>query len=395
MIFEALAAKYGDCLLLTIPAGDEWRRLLIDGGPAGVYRQSLKLRLDELREELELGDDPLPIEVVMVSHVDADHIAGILDIFGAMRDADERERPRPYDVRFLLHNSLDSLLGEGEGGAARALRKDTVLAGLGGEAKILSRNPKFSHTAMLVLQSYPQGSRLASIAAALSINRNPPDGRTIMYAGTKVRQLHLGDATLTVIGPREAEVDALREEWKKVKKGAKSDEDLAAYLDVSAPNLSSIVVLLECGGSKILLTGDARGDYILQGLKAAGMLKRRPFKVDLLKLPHHGSHHNVDLDFFESIHADHYVASGDGTYGNPDRATFELLAQARPDAKYTVHLTYSPTSCDATHKEYLKGYPKRPQYKASEHSLVGLFRSWKTNHPKIKVVHGAPISIEL
>ena len=41
--------------------------------------------------------------------------------------------------------------------------------------------------------------------------------------------------------------------------------------------------------------------------------------VDLLKVPHHGSANNLDDDFFERITADHYVFSGDGEHGNPER----------------------------------------------------------------------------
>ena len=93
----------------------------------------------------------------------------------------------------------------------------------------------------------------------------------------------VGDAVLKIIGPREDEVTELRKEWLAHKKGAKSDADLAAYLDDTAPNLSSIVVLLECRGKKVLLTGDARGDKILEGLDAAGMLGALPLRVDILR----------------------------------------------------------------------------------------------------------------
>ena len=100
---------------------------------------------------------------------------------------------------------------------------------------------------------------------------------------------------------------------------------LAAYVDKSVPNLSSIVVLAEAGGKRMLLTGDARGDKILEGLRArrpAGRPARTSkMHVDLLKVPHHGSANNLDDDFFERITADHYVFSGDGEHGNPERET--------------------------------------------------------------------------
>ena len=395
MIFEALPARYGDCLLLTLESDDGAVRLLVDGGPSTVFKNFLQPRLEKERVALSLDRaDPLLIEAVMVSHVDEDHILGILDLLGAMRQADDRSKPRPYDVKFLLHNSLDSLLDEGEGGGARALRRETILAGLGGEEALRQIRPNFNHTALLVLQSYPQGSRLATLAAALSVKRNPPDERTIMYK-QKPRVMHLGDAVLKIIGPREDEVTELRKEWLAHKKGAKSDADLAAYLDDTAPNLSSIVVLLECRGKKVLLTGDARGDKILEGLDAAGMLGALPLRVDILKLPHHGSINNVGQDFFQKIHADHYIASGDGTYGNPDKETLEMLAAARPNEKYSIHITYSAASCDDTHRDWRNARPKLKRYSPRQHSLVGMLKNWPTKFPKITVRQGDPIKIEL
>jgi hypothetical protein len=61
--------------------------------------------------------------------------------------------------------------------------------------------------------------------------------------------------------------------------------------------------------------------------------------VDLLKVPHHGSVHNVAPEFFKQIKADHYVVSADGLHDNPDMDTLEMLADSRPDDKFTLCLT--------------------------------------------------------
>ena len=123
--------------------------------------------------------------------------------------------------------------------------------------------------------------------------------------------------------------------------GLTAEAVLAAYADKSVPNLSSIVCLVEMEGKTILLTGDARGDYILDGLKKAKILKNETMKVDVLKVPHHGSERNLEQGFFETIIADTYVFSADGKYGNPDRESLDWLIQARgKDAKYDIILTY-------------------------------------------------------
>ncbi len=113
----------------------------------------------------------------------------------------------------------------------------------------------------------------------------------------------------------------------------------AEYADRSVFNLSSIVVLAEAGGKRMLLCGDARGDHVLEGLEAAEAMTDGVLALDVLKLPHHGSIRNVEADFFERLPARHYVISADGRDGNPETATLEAIAASRADDDFTIHLT--------------------------------------------------------
>ena len=130
--------------------------------------------------------------------------------------------------------------------------------------------------------------------------------------------------TFTVAGPMLPELEALRKkhlEWlKKLKaEGKNPSEALAAYVDTSVPNLSSLVLLAEVGGKQILLTGDARGDRILEGLALAELLDAEgKLEVDVLKVPHHGSSNNLENDFFERIIAKHYVFSATASTAIPN-----------------------------------------------------------------------------
>lgn len=148
----------------------------------------------------------------------------------------------------------------------------------------------------------------------------------------------------------------MQREWDEVLKerGLAEEERqarAAALLDRSVFNLSSLIVLAEADGKRMILTGDARGDHILRGLKEAGLLAPGPLHVDILKLPHHGSNRNVDVEFFRRVTADHYIASGDGRHHNPEVETFRMIAEARGDAAYTLHLTYP---VEAFHEDYPK-----------------------------------------
>ena len=110
----------------------------------------------------------------------------------------------------------------------------------------------------------------------------------------------------------------------------------------SVPNLSSIALHLRHGTRTALLTGDARGDHLVDGLEEAGLLAPREImRVDVFKLPHHGSENNAEPALFERIQADHYVICADGLkHPHPSRATLEWLVASRArDEAYTIHLS--------------------------------------------------------
>src|SRR4029453_2274998 len=106
----------------------------------------------------------------------------------------------------------------------------------------------------------------------------------------------------------------------------------------------------------------------------------------------HGSSNNLDLDFFERITADHYVFSGNGEHGNPERESLEMLLKARGDKEeYQIPLTYPINEIDVERKkdwekEQAKEKAKvakakaadkkskikpRPDWSAAKHSLAG------------------------
>ena len=136
-----------------------------------------------------------------------------------------------------------------------------------------------------------------------------------------------------------------------------------------------------------MLTGDARGDKILEGLELVGLLKKdgkSKIRVDILKCPHHGSNRNVEPIFFRRITADHYVFSGNGEHGNPERETLEMLLAERRNEKYTVHLTYPIDEIDVERKKEAKkkGKPWSPK----KQGLVAFFDANPNFAKKVKIV---------
>ena len=332
MIFtlEALPASQGDCLLLHYGPESSPLVAVVDGGPSGVFKRALRPRLDALRESRADGGT-LQLQLVAVSHIDDDHIHGVLDLVREVAREHEEGRDPSFEILALWHNSFEDVVG-GDGPAAIPTAVSTLAAKPRVAAAALSA------PARLVAASIAQGRSLRDAANALDLEVNRPfDGPV-----TSPETVDWGDGLeLVVVGPDRERLEDLHESWERDVAGRSAPEStVAAYLDRSVYNLSSIVFLARAKRKRMLLTGDARGDDILDGLRAAGLLRRPPLHVDVLKLPHHGSDRNVETDFFRKIVADHYVVSADGTDDNPEMATLQMISDSRDDDDFVVHLTY-------------------------------------------------------
>src|SRR5918994_726079 len=107
---EALQAKHGDSLILHYGKPKSPKLIVIDGGPAGVYKGSLRPRLTELKESRS-PDAPLSIRMLMVSHLDDDHINGVLAFLNDLVENQQDGVELPFDVVTLWHNSFDDIVG--------------------------------------------------------------------------------------------------------------------------------------------------------------------------------------------------------------------------------------------------------------------------------------------
>jgi hypothetical protein len=335
MIFslEALQARYGDSLILHWGSKKTPSFLLIDGGPKGVYKDALSKRLGQLQKKFAKDDGRLDLEMVMVSHIDDDHISGIVSLFADLEKLKDAGKDLTYNVKTLWFNSFDETTGN------LPAELKSKLASF--DPSALNNVPKPSGISGAVLASVGQGRDLRASAERLGVVSNSPFKGLVMAAGTgKAPVVKLQDGlSLTILAPSKARLEALGEEWEKDVKNNPDREVLAAFVDKSVPNLSSIVVFAQTSEGTMLLCGDARGDDILAGLDAAKLLKGGKLHVDVFKFPHHGSSRDMTQEFLEKVTADQYVFSADGSFDNPDAETIEMLCKARGADAYTVYIT--------------------------------------------------------
>lgn len=398
-------ARKGDCLIVHYGSKDDPGLALIDGGPAQVYKPQLKPRLGQVRKARGLGDDDsLPVDLLMVSHIDDDHINGILELTRDLVVAQDAKQPLPLKISSFWHNTFDDIIGNDPKELAGAVTAQFGAAALSGETDTEGLDPG----AARVLASVDQGFRLRDDARKLKLRLNPQFNGQLVMANKKGGSIDLGKGLkVTVVGPMKAELVALEKEHDKFLKKSKADKKtkdaLASFTDTSVPNLSSLVLLAEVGKKRILLTGDARGDKILEGMELVGLLKKdgkSKIKVDILKMPHHGSDRNMDPIFLRRITSSHYVFSGNGEHGNPERETLQMLLDESGDAEFTIHLTYPIERIDVERKKdwekeqqkektRKKTNPKvkvRENWSPKSHSLTAFFAAHKDFAKKVSIV---------
>lgn len=418
--FDLLRARKGDSFLLHFGTAVKPGLVLIDGGPKSVYRSFLKPRLEQIKQARHLSsDEPLPVDMIMVSHIDDDHIQGLLDLTTEEKIALEARQPRLLNVRSFWHNSFDAIISQETDDVLTSIKSQFGAAAMSGnelsdqaidevEAKS-SEESDVVASSVRVLASIEQGFRLRKDAEGLRYSLNPEFNGGLIAAQENGQAISIRhDLKFTVVGPMVPEVKGLRTKhiaWIKdlKKRGLAPPAALAAYIDRSIPNLSSIVVLAELGGKRMLLTGDARGDKVIEGLQLVGLLghgKTSTMMVDILKVPHHGSANNLDTDFFNRIHAKHYVFSGNGEHGNPERETFEMLVRSLGNKGYTIHLTYPIEVIDEARKldwekerrkEKTRATKKpetkiRPNWSPKKHSLQAFFGSSPELADRVRIV---------
>ncbi len=344
-----IQAQFGDSVVLEFGTAGNSRYVLIDGGPHGNFDADLAAALTDI-----VGKGGT-LDLVVLSHIDNDHIVGVVDLFAALEEDEANSDPRRVNIGGLWHNSFTRTL-DPHGHIQQGIQSMMNLAGSSGFAMPLAADAFFG---------VREGNRLRVLARKLDVAVNKGFADDLILLETAKNPLRLGPLTLTIAGPNRANLRKLQKEWLEwlAKAGAQVGQDpsTAAMADKSVPNLSSIVIHVESGGKTILLTGDARGDFILDGLNKAKLTTNGKLHVDVLKVPHHGSDRNATRKFFAAITADTYAISANGRDGNPDYATLTWIVETAQAAGRTIKIvvtntTDSTTKLMNTHKPNVYNY---------------------------------------
>ncbi len=309
---EMLRAGHGDSLWVEWGDAEQPYCLLIDGGPR------LKATGERLRELLRtrLGDGTVqrrPLELLVVSHIDFDHITGILGLL--------EDRALPLAARDVWFNGWDHLPSDLMGAKQGELLGQAIVR------RKLSWNGDFGGHAVQV----PDAGELPSdtLSGGLRWTLLSPT-RVELAALRPVWKREVEKAGLVPGAPAEepeAQPDALGEE--ALDPEALGEEPFEP--DTSEANGSSIALLLEYEGKSVLLSADAFApllEHNLRRLAAERGCERLPLAA--LKLSHHGSRHNVSPGLLRAVQCERFLVSTNGSYfQHPDPVALSRVVVGR------------------------------------------------------------------
>jgi beta-lactamase superfamily II metal-dependent hydrolase len=291
---EMLPAEHGDCLLIEYGNRARRSRVLIDCGTARTYKTELKPRLEQL------APDQRHFDLFILSHIDDDHIGGAIRL---MRDMPTLGLSFD-DIWFNGWTHIEpfqSLMGARQG-------------------EVFSQHLRQQGLPWNVWQGggpivVPDTGALPSVTLA-------------------------GGMTLTLLSPTPRKLGALANSWEKVivKSGKVPGSDsflggartmLTGLPDVPAladasfssdgaeANGSSIAVLAEFAGRRILLGADAHAPVLLESLQR--LTGGAPLELDAFKLPHHGSRNNLSRELVQQVRCRDWLVSTSGrSFYHPD-----------------------------------------------------------------------------
>lgn len=319
MKIKFLKAFNGDSILISFKEGQESRNILIDGGMPATYIQKgkngkheygeLKDTIDAIRERNE------KIDLLVLTHVDDDHIAGVLKWFEKDQDAHKLIGKVWFNSGRLISQYFD----EEE-------NKDNLL----------TLNPDET-----TLTSIGQGVRFEDYLETKGIW-----DRSIVIALEYFEYLGI---KFKILSPSPDKLRLLLGKWEKEAPESldtsadKNDYDLTLTEhiasdkfkeDTAIHNGSSIAFILTFEKKNFVFLADAHPTVVVNSLKEFGYSKEKPLKAQLVKISHHGSKANNSIEMLELIETNKYIISTNGNkHAHPNKRFLARLASVNDNCE--------------------------------------------------------------
>lgn len=296
---EVLKALYGDCLFVTIIYGEQEYVIMIDGGLDVTYQNQRRRQDGPLIQKLnDLKSADKHVDLLIVTHVDYDHIGGVLKWF-------ETDFPEGDFVRRIWIND-DVKIADTSNLNNNAAHTASLLKLLDDHQVayenqiVVGKEEAFDWGKIIVIA--PNSSDHNIIATKITANLNNKENTNY----------HKNIKSLVADG------------W--------------SVDEVTPENDASIAILLHTNDEENnLFLGDANIDTVMttiSNLKDFGT----PLHCKWVKLSHHGSKNNFKPEFLNLVEAENYIFSSNGDYyGHPDK---EVVAELIDRTDATLWFNY-------------------------------------------------------
>jgi beta-lactamase superfamily II metal-dependent hydrolase len=316
---HVLPAHRGDSFWIEYGRADDPCRVLIDGGITQTGREQLKHMVGVLRA-------PAQFELLVVTHIDLDHIQGVIELLENL--------PRGVGFKEIWFNGWDQLRHAGLEplGVKEGIRLSEILE-----------------------QRHASAWNASARGRAIALDED--DG--------VVEYIFRDEMKVTVLAPTRAQLANLRDDWREAVERYRADEEAGAprlepavidgleqmgSIDVpglaqtrfdeddTTPNGSSIALMLEFAGKRLLMLGDAYPSVVAQSIRRMSPGGRYP--VHAVKLPHHGSRNNTSRSLVQSLSAPVWVFSSNGA-SNTKHPHREAVARVLHDGDGVESLVFN------------------------------------------------------
>ena len=297
----------GDAVLMKTP-DEKWH--LIDAGVSNRRQMTRQGAANFIRWKFfeDLRKSKVSLENVILSHADSDHFGGLLNVFGGILPAYGSRPLRTFnvDVKNFYHNGMGRFegsdpLGKTKTGTVADFPRGDRGVGLDGKfiVELLDGKSDFSSPS----RNFNSRSGFEDLAAL--VGSVPDNAHRICKDDRFLPGYDDGEeCTIHILGP-------ILEKFTSTRRGLRFLQNSES----KTRNGQSIVLRVDYGASRILLTGDlnTKSQKLL-----LSYIPETDFSVDVAKACHHGSD-DIDLGFIKAMGArSTVISSGDNeSYAHP------------------------------------------------------------------------------
>jgi hypothetical protein len=322
---ELLPAGRGDCILLEYGEPGHPSRVLIDGGPKPCYA-ALRQRI------LTLPKDNRHFDLLVVTHIDLDHIQGILEL---LREKDNLGVTF-HDVWF---NGFHHLPPPGQ--PFGPLQGEELIGDI--LAQGLPWNLAFRGGAVAV----PEDGALPriSLPGGMKLTLLSPTPTLLTRLWPKWQEAVTNAGLIPGVAPAPPQPEDPGLKTLAVGLNLRALAALPFKVDRSEANCSSIAFIAEFEGKCCLLTGDAFPTTLAASVQRLGATNNNRLPLAAFKPSHHGSRGSLNNDLLRFLDCNRYLISTDGSYyEHPhDEATARIIVHGggRPRLCFNYRSPYN------------------------------------------------------